>query len=186
MSFSEFMDKVFDDKFKDIQLGMVSKIVSFNPVLMRAKVDPLMKIKNSLGEEEELPIIPDVPVRFHYGGGYVIKPTYEVGDLVWLAFSTHDFNNALQGYKRLASEKKFELHNACVMGGIVKDNFVFPPLQLSALNKDGLLLVGKTGIGLRIDAIGLFAMNGPIEFNILTHTHPTAAPGPPSPPIPGS
>jgi hypothetical protein len=186
MSFSELLEKAIDDKIKDIQLGMVAKIESFDPITMRADIDPLLKIKNDLGESEDLPILSDLPVRFYYGGGYLIKPAYENGDLVWLAFSTHDLENSLQEYKRNASDKKFEIHNACVMGGIVKDNFVFPPLVLTQIQKDGMVLANKKGISLRIDDIGIFASNGITEFNILTHVHPTAAPGPPSPPTPGS
>jgi len=187
MSFSELLESAINDKIKDIQLGMIGKIDSFDSAKMRADVDPLLKIKNDEGEEIELPILPDLPVRFFYGGGFLIKPTYQSGDLVWISFSTHDLENSLQEYKRAASEKKFEIHNACVMGGVVKDNFIFPLLQLNALNKDGMVLVNEGGIGLRVDDIGLFALNGPIEFNILTHTHTAIGLGAPtSPPIPGS
>lgn len=190
MSFTEFIDTVIDDKIKDIQLGIVGKIVVFNPALMRADVDPLMKIKNDLDEEIDLPILPDLPVGFHYGGGFLIKPTYIKDDLVWISFSTHDFAEALQGYKRVASEKKFEIHNASVTHGIAPDAFVFPPFQLAALNKEGLVMVNQTGQGLRIDNIGVFALNGLVEFNILTHTHPyvdtPVGASVTSPPLPGS
>lgn len=180
---SELLDAVFNDRLKDIQLGMVGKVVLFNPVLMRADVDPMMKIKNDQEEELDLPILSDLPVRFNYGGGFLIKPTYIVNDLVWLSFSTHDFADALQEYKRAASEKKFEIHNACVMGGIVKDNFIFPALQLAAMNKDGIVIAGPAGIGLRVDTIGVHALNGPTEFNMNTHLHSGGGAGPP---IPGS
>lgn len=183
MSFSELMEKAIGDKLKDIQLGMIGKIISFDDSLMRADVDPLLKITNDLDEEEDLPVLSDLPVRFYYGGGFLIKPNYVAGDYVWLSFTTHDFDNSLLGYKRLASNKMFEIHNACVMGGIVKDNFVAP----SVFSKSGIVIAEvNTGIHLRVEAAGIYASNGVTEFNILTHTHPTAGTGPPSPPTPGS
>lgn len=140
MSFSEMIDKVLVDRTKDIQLGLIATIETFDKSKMRADVKPLLKLKNDLDEEIELPVLPDLPVRFEIGGGFFIRPVYTKGDLVWIGFATHDIENALQEYTRAASKKIFEIHNACVMGGIMKDNPTIP----SAFSEAGLIVGDST------------------------------------------
>jgi len=183
--FTEFIEKAIDEQIGEIQLGMIGKIEKFDKSLMRADVQPLMKLKDNENDlEVELPILSDLPVLFERSGGFVIRPIYENGDLVWIGFATHDIENALKEYSRLASEKKFELQNACIMGGITKDNFISDNPIL--FEKDGLIIGHeKSGISLRITEAGIFVSNGTTEFNLLTHVHITGV-GPSGQPTPGS
>jgi len=124
MSFTELLTESIEDKIKDIQVGMIGKVESFDGSKMRADVKPLLKIFDNENEiEVDYPILANLPVIFHRGSGLIIKPVYASGDLVWLGFSTYDIDNGLKEYTRLQSEKKFELHNAVVLGGITPDGF---------------------------------------------------------------
>lgn len=172
MSFTEYLENLIDLKMSDIQLGLICQIEKFDVNTMRADVKPLLKIKNALDEEIELPILIDLPVLFYTGGGFFIKPNYQNGDYVWVGFSTHDIENPLKGYSRTASEKMFELHNACVLGGIKKDNAVLPSL----LTEDGLTLGHDDGYGIIIkdDIIEIGDSGGNTEPVILGETFTTA------------
>jgi hypothetical protein len=141
--FGEFIQAAINDVVKDIQLGMVAKIEKYDSILIRADVQPLMKLQDNENDiEVDLPILTDLPVLHYNGGGFFIKPNYEPGDLVWIGFSTHDYADALREYSRVKSDKKFELHNAVVLGGIVKDFFVGG----AAFLEEGIVLGKKTGL----------------------------------------
>jgi len=168
MSFTEYIEDVIDLKMSEVQLGMIGKIEKFDASKMRADVKPLLKIKNALEEEIELPILIDLPVLFHTGGGFFIKPNYSNGDLVWIGFATHDIEDALNNYSRSASAKMFELHNACVLGGIKKNNAVMPDL----LTEDGLTIGHEDGYGIicKDDVIEIGDFGGSNEPAILGDT----------------
>jgi len=172
MSFSQYIEDVIDLNMSEIQLGMIAKIETFDSSKMRANVQPLLKIKNALEEEIDLPILVNVPVIFQTGGGFFIKPNYSNGDLVWLGFSTHDIEDALNNYTRPASEKMFELHNAVVLGGIKLNNVTMPDL----LTKEGLTLGHEDGYGIicREDSIEIGDSNGSNESAILGDTFTAA------------
>ncbi len=146
MSFTELLNKFVDLKTTDIQLGMVCQIESFDDSGMRADVKPLLKIENDLGETKDFPILADIPVMFYNGDPFAIKPAYTKGDMVWVGFATHDIENALQEYSRTASKKTFEMHNACVLGAIVKDDFSFDNVYMIRKESDHIALGKKDGM----------------------------------------
>src|SRR5690606_24826188 len=103
VSHSQLLNDFFDSKAREIQLGLVGKIKKFDKAKMRADVQPLLKSKNALGQETDYPVLSDVPVLHIFGGGFYIRPVYEVDDLVWIGFSTFDIDQALNGYARAES-----------------------------------------------------------------------------------
>jgi len=145
MNFTELLDKFVSQKTSDIQLGLVGKIQKFDADTMRADVKPLLKIENELEETEDFPVLTDIPVLFYHGNEFAIKPTYVKDDLVWVGFSTHDIEYALKEYTRIASKKTFELHNACVLGGIVKDNYSFSNIYMIRKESDHIAIGLKDG-----------------------------------------
>jgi len=135
MSFSIFLDDYFDDRAAQIQQGCVAKITNIDNESMRADVKPLLKLKNSLNEETDFPILVDVPILFLYSDGYYIRPNYAIHDYVWLGFSTYDTYNSLNGETRTANESLFKLNNACIISGIALNNF-----SNNKFSKDGILI----------------------------------------------
>jgi hypothetical protein len=142
MSFSELIDDYWNDRAQSMQVGLVATIEKFEKGKMRADVKPLLKLKNSLGDETDYPVLSDVPVSFLHAGGFYVRPEYERGDYVWVTFATNDISNSLDGNTRAASDKKFSLENACVVNGIAKNNFSAPSEFDS---EDGLLIGHKDG-----------------------------------------
>jgi len=200
MSFIEFFKAAIEQQAKDLQQGMVCRIEKFNSAKMRADVQPIYKLTRGDKSELDFPILPDLPVGFLWTGGYYIKPVYEKGDMVWVTFATRDIDDALAGKSRPFSKKAFDLENASVAYGIAPKAWT-PPADFS---DSGLLIGASTGgkarIQLEDSKITLKVGNSKIEIsasgiNFTTptgtntwagHQHPTAATGPPSPPIPGT
>jgi hypothetical protein len=135
MSLAKFLDDFFNNRAGAIQLGLPGKINKIDNGKMRADVQPLFKLKNSLDESTTLPILADIPVLFCKSGNFYIRPYYQIGDYVWLGFCTHDIDNALNGETRDASESLFSKDNACVISGFTLNNF-----SNSKFSKEGLLI----------------------------------------------
>jgi hypothetical protein len=139
MKYIDFLEKLINLKTRHIQKGLVCTIEKFDSTKFRANVKPLMKYKNAYGEETEYPILTEIPVIVQKQGDYFIKPNYVKGDLVWVGFSTFDILNSLQNYTRAESVKTHELHNACVLGAIVKENYA-----ATTAEKESGLVLGKS------------------------------------------
>ena len=142
MSFISFMEKFTDKKLRNVRGGMVCKIEKFDATKFRADVKPLMKFKNAYDIEKEYPVLSNLPVIVYKQGDYFIKPNYKKGDLVWVGFSAFDMYDPLMEYTRAESIKIHELHNACVLGTIVKENYV----ATSAMQMAGLVMGKGTGL----------------------------------------
>lgn len=196
MSFTEYMDDFWEDRAKNIQLGIICKVVKFDSVTMRADVQPLMKIKNALDVEIDYPILSDLPVLFFNAGGFYIRPQYQVNDFVYVSFTTFDMSDSLKGYIRAESEKIFSIENAVVVCGLAKAVYQAP----AEFSNPGLLIGHESGasyIKFAADSITFVFGSEEIKmsalgiqfstFNLKTHTHTSAAPGSPTtPPTPGS
>lgn len=142
VSLTMLMEDHFNERAREIQLGLVGKIKKFDKEKMRADVQPLMKIKNALGQETDYPVLADVPVLYYFGGGFFVRPVYESGDLVWVGFSTFDTDQSLNGYARAESGKIFSLENAVVISGIAKTNTID---STAFASNDGLIIGHKDG-----------------------------------------
>lgn len=139
MKYIEFIEKFINRKLRYVQTGLICKIEKFDTAKWRADVKPLMKYKNAYGIETEYPILINIPVIVQKQGDYFIKPNYVKGDLVWVGFSAFDIENPIQEYTRVESTKIHELHNACVLGAIVKENY-----SATTAQKESGLVMGKS------------------------------------------
>jgi len=166
--------------------------------------------------QKDLPKLPDVPVQFLYAGGFYIRPQYSAGDLVWVTFATHDVDEALDELKRPISPKTFGIENAMVVGGLAPNKWTPPAEFGSEdgllIGEEGGAAYIKFGtsditfkagtLEVKIDASGIEVKDGADKTEITAgdvkatktgvfttlkaHQHPTAATGPPSPPLPNT
>jgi len=204
MSFANFLEDFWNDRAGQIQLGLPGKITKVDKKKMRADVKPLFKLKNALDEESDFPILVDLPILFVYSNGFYIRPDYAIDDHVWIGFSTHDIENALNDETRAASDTLFSQENACIISGFMNNK-----TTESNFSKDGLL-IGKEGSLIRVAETEILFNEGTdyavkyeelkkafdkfvgdfntfIQSTYNTHKHPTAAPGAPSlPDTPGT
>jgi hypothetical protein len=139
MKYIEFIEKFINRKLRYVQTGLICKIEKFDAAKWRADVKPLMKYKNAYGVETEYPVLINIPVVVQKQGDYFIKPNYVNGDLVWVGFSAFDIENPAQEYTRVESTKIHELHNACVLGAIVKENY-----SATTAQKESGVVIGKS------------------------------------------
>ena len=108
MSYIKYMDDFFNSRAGRIQLGLPGQIKKIDNEAMRADVKPLFKLKNSIGESTDFPVLVDLPVLFIYSDDFYIRPSYSVDDYVWIGFSTYDIENALKGETRQVSESTIQ------------------------------------------------------------------------------
>lgn len=194
--FVDFLEDMFHDRLGDIDITMIGKIEKFDKEAMRADVTPMMKRKS--GEKEiEYSVLKDIPVNFILAGDYYIRPEYKAGDLVQLAFSTHDIAEALKDKKPLASDKIFSSENAFVVGGVAKTGWSAP----KEFSESGMLIGHKEGgaimqytpdkiimkfgeqNSIEFSATGMKVIMGGVAYDFVTHQHPTGV-GPSGPPNP--
>ena len=202
MSFSEVLQQLVEQGAAQALQGMVGKVEQFDADKMRAKVQPLYKIKlRTVVELRDFPVLEDIPVLFHFAGGFFIKPTYEAGDMVWVSFATYDIDDALKEQAFELSPKTFGAENCCVTGGVAKTGWSAP----TDWGKDGMLIGHKDGntllqiesdkitmyvgstVKMEITSTGLKLTHAAGFTTLQAHTHTSASPGvPTSPPIPGT
>lgn len=200
-TFPEALKQKLNDELNRVQQGMVCLIDKFDKQTMRADVKPLLA-EPPVGKSPPapLPILPNLPVQFLFDGAFYIRPDYKAGTMVWVTFATHDVDNSLKGSTLEESKRVFDLSSASVVCAVAPTDWT-PPAEFGS--EDGLLIGHKDGAGyikfesdkmtsvfgtkkLEFSNGGMRFFNGALWTNFMTHTHPTAATGPPSPPTPGT
>ena len=214
MGIGDYIRKIIDSKIEDISQGMICKVISFDGVNMKADVQPLLSIKHPQGGDPiTFPSLPDLPVGYIKGAGNYIRPEYAAGDLVWVVFSSYDIEDALDEQERPISGRKFTFENAMVIAGILSNKETAPAefsesgLLIGNESGNGFLkiedgkftmkfgsteilfdaagvhvTIGSTTIDLK--AAGVEQTISGVKNTLKSHMHPTAATGPPSPPLP--
>lgn len=174
--------------------GKICNIESFDKKKMRASIQPLGRRR--VGDDvQKWPIISNVPVSFLLtGAGEFIRPDFSRLDLVFAVWANRDIKGPLKGEDNDESVTLFSAENAVVLGSVSKTAAIAP----SAFGNSGLLIgsdgayvqffAGKIKLG-SADAIQPFVLGNFLEAHLQalkasfdTHTHPTAATGPPSVP----
>lgn len=85
---AEVIKSALNDHTDGLHFAIPGKIESYDPIMQKANVKPLLKRK-VIGRDatefvEELPVVPEVPVAFPRGGGFFLSFPLEKGDLVLL------------------------------------------------------------------------------------------------------
>ena len=126
MTFPKYLDDHFYDRASQIQQTLIGKIDKFDNQKMRADVKPMLKLKNKLNEEYELPILVDIPVCFFNSGGYYIRPDYKRNDFVLVGFSSNDIEDSLNEEIRFPGDSLFNINDAFVISGLATNKFSSP------------------------------------------------------------
>jgi hypothetical protein len=141
-AFINLFNEFWNARSRDIIVGCIGRIESFDKVKMRADIQPLLEYKIS-GQTNSVrfAVIGDVPVQFLHAGGFYIRPDYRQGDLVWVAYSTFSIEAGLNNIFDDVSTGTFSRESASVVAGIAPEKWTAPEL----FNKDGLIIGHKDG-----------------------------------------
>jgi len=99
----------------DVHTMLPAKVEEYFPEEQKVDVKPLIK-RRVVGEDaeeilEELPIIPDVPVRFPRTANFFITFPLQPGDLVMLVFAERSLDNWLAGTGEDTDPDEFRMHD---------------------------------------------------------------------------
>lgn len=197
----ELFNNFWDKRSRDIVIGCIGRIESFDNKKMRADVQPLLEYKVS-GDTTavKFAVMGDIPVQFLYAGGYYIRPDYKKGDLVWVTYSTFSIESGLNNVFDDVSAGAFSRESASIAAGVAPEKWKAPELFQS----DGLIIGHEKGdvnlqitdkeiniIG-NINIVGelkvsgeVTAMSETLPVGLSTHIHPTGV-GPSGAPNPNS
>ena len=115
MSLPLMLEDFWKEKAKEINLGMICEIVSYNKNKMEADIKPLLQLDDE-GTKKDYPIISKAKVQFlQLPKDLYFRPDYKSGDIVWVTFSTFDMSKAYNKVKSVESERLFGLENASVV-----------------------------------------------------------------------
>jgi len=117
----KFFDNFIQEALANLHTCMPARIESFDPVTMKADVQPLFKRKFRGQDAVPLPKQVSVPVACMRAGGFIIRPPYKKGDMALLVFSERALDNVL-GTGQMAdpeSNRKHALDDAIIIGGFL-------------------------------------------------------------------
>lgn len=125
MSFaSEFLNSFIRDKLLTMHTTMPCKVISYDESTKRATVQPLYKTKEYDKPAAALPVIEDVPVltqrfRVNEGEDQEYTPVYQVGDVVFVAFSERSLDAVMAAPGQIVlpdSARHHSLNDAVILG----------------------------------------------------------------------
>lgn len=88
---AEVITAALDSRLLSLHTSMPGVVVSYNPLLQTADVQPAIKravpLNDGTYDHEELPVVHNVPMEWPGGGGFAMVFPILPGDNVWLIFS---------------------------------------------------------------------------------------------------
>lgn len=180
----------------EIHTAIPGKIESYDPSTKKAKVKPLIKRWFYDGSLLSLPVIVDVPVIFPGTKDFILHFPLKSGDGVLILFSERSMEYFLSNNmtdSEPGDPRTYDINDAIAIPGL----FSFgSPGKVASGNAEVEILYKNASI--KIDDSGNVKINGDSK-NFVTHAeldaalqtfmtalnlhmHPTATPGPPSPP----
>ena len=140
--FANILQALLDKHSRGILTGCVARIEAHNTATMRADITPLLLVTDpGNSSPTTYSVVSDVPVGFLHAGGFIIRPKYNRGDIVWVNFATHSIEKALSGSPDRTDGRLFSVENACVAFGMSKSDFTAPP----DFGGDGILICNESG-----------------------------------------
>ena len=125
---NRILKRLIRKEIADIHTVLPGKIESYDAEEMRAKVKLLNKLdplhrRSQDHDLKEVPQLIDVPVNCLHAGGFVIRPPYEEGDMVAVAFSERALDNVIiTGDVEDTGKKRWHsLDDAMIMAGMRAD-----------------------------------------------------------------
>ena len=137
----DILKKFWDAHSREIIYGYVARIETHDTAKMRADITPLLLVTAKGKSPVPYAVISDVPVGFMYAGGFVIRPKYKKGNLVWVSAATFSIEKALSGSLDRTDGRVFSIENSCILHGVSGKTFV-PP---SDFDSDGLIICNESG-----------------------------------------
>lgn len=124
VTLSDLIDTVLSQRLAEVRVALPGEVVSYDAAKQEADVRPL--VRRRIGEDEEdLPIVPHVPVAHPRGGGFHLSVPLAAGDLVTLIVQdvSHDDLRAGRGTVAPSDRASHHLANAmCYPGGVVPES----------------------------------------------------------------
>lgn len=120
---ADIIRQAIEDRLADVHVMLPGRIDSYDASLQKADVEPLIKrVQQTVDGEldEELPVIPGVPVVFPRAGGFKITMPVEPGDRCMLVFCERSIETYQTGQGRRGDTSSlirqsdpgtFEMHN---------------------------------------------------------------------------
>lgn len=205
-SYIEALEDYVTGRLMETRVSLPAVVESYDSESRSIQARPLIKVKYTDGQELEFPLINDVPVVFPRTQDFIFSFPLRKGDGVTLLVSDH----ALETWKGSKGQEPAgyddpRLHNitdAVAIPGLFPLSASNPgtdPDSVQIVFKEAEVTIKPTGdvtikspTKVIIDAPqaeltggGHYLLTDGFMQNLfLTHTHPTAAPGPPSPPTP--
>jgi hypothetical protein len=184
--FVSMLEGLVDAKLFGIEVGCIARVQSFSATKGTMDVVPLLRVENEFKDSKDFPVLSNIPVSHPYGGGCVIKLPYKRGDLVWVTFSANDIRKALQGSPSQKTKRRWNMQDACVVGGIKRESLV--PSPNSALSLDGIVIGFEDKSSylqikddeIKLKSAKIIMTDGTVSFDALTHEHISGSPGTPT------
>lgn len=162
---------VIDNRLADVHTALPGRIESYDHAQQRASVSPVLRKRYRDGQEDNYPVITNVPVIWPRGGGGSITMPLQAGDGCLLVFSERSIERwANQGGTRQPGDPRwFDLSDAIAIPGL----YSFADGSLSENNQDLLIRFGgsrvrltgggdieiETGGSVTVDAVGEATVN---------------------------
>lgn len=206
--FHSLLRRIAQDLVSEVRVSMICRVESFDEAKLTATIQPLGKVRVD-NSDHDLPILPDVPIATMYGGGFWVRPVFDEGDLVVCLFSAHELAGPVKGQATRLSLSTHELNYAVIVSGIPSQIATEPKwgtesgLLIGHTSGDPLLKMesGKiTATATEFYIDGRLVVSGeiqgkdeitakygtPLAVSATKHKHPSATPGAPSEPTPGT
>lgn len=169
MSLPLMLEDFLNAKMKEMNVGMVCEIVSYDKDAMTANVRPFLQTESE-GKKIDYPILSKVKCQFlQLTKDFYFKPDYAQGDLVWVTFSTFDMSKAYDKMKSAESERLFGLENACVVDRV--------PTQIQS-TIDSYMYFEDDTLKVKIKGVDVAEFGeSEVKFPITTKTGPTEVDG---------
>lgn len=162
-------------------------------------VQPLVNQLDGYGNKVEHGTVYKLPWYRMQGGSGAVVCDPKAGDVGMVICADRDTSAVRTSGGEPAnpgSYRKFDLADGVYVGGILNG----APEQFVAFTDDGIVIQDKNGnkiefkagsievttAAFRCNGSVVAGFGGPDQVSLQTHNHPTAAPGPASPPTPGS
>lgn len=214
---AELLQAAVESRLLDVHTGMPGEVVlvhtddkskrqfvDVRPSLRRAvETDDDSDDPSVPFVEEDLPILPRVPVGYPQGGGWFMSVPLAVGDFVWLMFAERSLDqfiaSAAKNRQRAVSTGDIGTHTldgafalpcgpaprSALLEGVIGDELVIahvsgtPKLSMAASGDvtltGNLHVTGDVTVDGDVGAAEVTAGVGPAAVGLSTHTHP--APG---------
>lgn len=145
----ELISLAVDYFLQDTHTMLPGKIESYDESTQKAQVKPLIKrlvlLEDGSEIQEELPIIPDVPVIFQRAGEFAITLPINSGDFVMLVFAERSIDKYLAGDGNDTNPDEFRMHD--LTDAVAIPGFAPFNKSLKRTSKDSVIAGHQSGAG---------------------------------------